>query len=349
MIFFRFWLLCFSVDGARFGTPVGKVAPEKDDDDAASRALEAAIIGLPKDIVSNAAQQHQLVEAEDAVLARPLKLRQQPKKLPTRQANKPQPMSQDQGGSKKQYPGYPGYYAPPQNYPPSAAAPVATVAPPMVPAVPEATVAPPVATTMAPAPAVSTTVAPVAPMAPVVTAAPPFAVTDLNTWKMQMESKLHRGLSSEITILNTLMKHQTQTHKQLLRFRQVMTVMGTKYQAQETLTQQQAAKIQSLEAQIAGLHQQVSTLNAKFSAYKEQYEKKWQGSQGAIDHLYKKTADALGEMNAIHDGVQKELGTMKLVSGKYPAAPNVTAPLPAQKAGQAPPLAPSPPLGPPPS
>jgi predicted RNase H-like nuclease (RuvC/YqgF family) len=124
---------------------------------------------------------------------------------------------------------------------------------------------------------------------------------------MQMEQKLHQGMTSEIKILNTLMTHQGQTHKQLLRFKQVLTVLGEKYQASEVLAQQQQAKITSLEGQLASFSQQVSTLNAKLEEYKQHYDQKLAGSSAAIDTLYKKTADALGAMNAVHAGVQQQL------------------------------------------
>lgn len=297
MIQLIFGLLWLCASGANYGNPAASVRSTHDDDDTASRTLEAAIMGLSKDLDSNATQQRKLAEAEDALLAQPLKLR----KPQSRQPEKAQPMSQHlRVDAPKQY--APSKMA---QYPP--AAPV--------------TAAPPVAATMAPV-ATAAPMATAAPVAPAVTVAPALAATDLHTWKMQMESKLHIGLSSEIKILNTLMAHQTQTHKQLLRFKHVLTVLGGKYKAQETLTQQQQAKIQSLEAQVAGLSNQVHTLNSRFSAYKQQYEGKWKGSETAIQHLYKKTADALGAMTAVHEGVQKELSSMTRVSG--PAVPNAT-------------------------
>lgn len=362
-IFLRFSLPWLCVSAARFGTPVGNVSPAEDDDEAASRALEAAIMGLPETIVSNATQERQLVAAEDAILANPPKLRKakaqgQPQRASQKEASvakKKQSRSQGSqyppsGAVAPATPGAPvapvAPAAPPPQWNSYPAAPVAPVAAPVVPAAPVATSAPSVVVPV-------TTVAPDVSAAPEVLAptgptAAPLAVADLDTWKMQMESKLHRGLSSEIKILNTLMTHQTQTHKQLIRFKQVLTVLGGKYKSQEQLAMQQAAKITNLEQQLAGLTHQVNTLNAKFDAYKKQYETKWQGSQTAIDHLYKKTADALGAMSAVHDDVQKELNVMGQPATVAPttAPPAAAAPIapvgPTQPAPPSSTIAPSP-------
>lgn len=309
MLFRSFLLPWLAASATRLGEPAGYVAPIEDNDDSASRALEAAIMGLPSDIASNSTQQQQLAAVEDAILKEAPKLRKQSKKV---QRTKQEEVVSAKVLEKKQYPSY-------------GIAPV-TVAP--------ATVAPV-------APVTTSTPPPHNAAAPVVTAAPPMVVADLDSWRMQMESKLHTGLSSEIKILNTLMAHQTQTHKQLLRFKQVLTVLGSKYQAQEQVTQQQQAKITSLESQLASVTQQVASLHAKFNAYKQQYEAKWTGSQTAIDNLYKKTADALGAMSTVHAGVQKELNAMANPATVAPGA-EVAPSLPAASTQPPMPRAPSP-------
>jgi hypothetical protein len=133
---------------------------------------------------------------------------------------------------------------------------------------------------------------------------------DYETWKVQMESKLNKGLSSEIKILNVLMKHQTVTHNQLLKFKNILAVLGGKYKSAEQLAGLQQAKITQLEQQLSALSQQVATQSAKFEAYKKHYDVKWAGSQTAIEDLYKKTANALGAMSTVHDDVQQQLSAM---------------------------------------
>jgi len=356
MTFFAFLAVCatasaaslrsvslpFPKDVKKPGAPAGApaAATVDNDDDSASRALEAAIMGigipklptlpeisvpkLQKGANSEPLKQQrmqpqwqQMQSQQQAKFSPKSKPRNQQQVQPLRQRQqqvRQAKVSSRRQGSKQgaqdgtrsaQYPSY-QYYAPP-----------GVTSPPqqMVTASPPGTGAtlPPLAVALTAAPyasstvvaTVTTTAAPY--VAPQVTAAPEL---DLGTWKYQMEQRLHSGLSSEITILNTLMTHQTQTHKQLIRFKQVLTVLGQKYQAQQQLSQQQQAKIASLEQQLAGMTQEVSSLNTKFETYKKHYDEKWAGSNTAIESLYKKTADAVGTMTALHSGVQQQFQAM---------------------------------------
>lgn len=314
--------LPFSKDEKRPAAPAGApaAAAEDDDSDSSSRALEAAIMGLPGDVVAVPKQQADVHGKEEESAKKQVRL-SKPQAHPQRQQQQIQPaktsfksqVKKTGAQSSNRAVQYPQYYPPSGAVVTSPGLPVTTAAPivasPTVSVTTPEPVAPPAVTTLAPVAqlADATTVAPSAIPSVAPTEAPGI---DLGTWKVQMEQRLHQGLSSEIKILNTLMTHQTQTHKQLIRFKQVLTVLGQKYKASELLSQQQQAKIASLEEQLASFSQQVGTLNSKFEAYKKHYDQKWAGSNTAIESLYKKTADALGAMSAVHVGVQQQLQGM---------------------------------------
>lgn len=303
------------VPGAPAGAPAAAVVEEDD-----SAALEAAIIGLPNEIA--VPQRQKAVEDEAAPQAKRSKektmLTKPQQKQPKPQKLQPQPfreVQQAKASDKKHHKKksaqankheaqYPYYGTPPAYVAPSVAPTISTTMEPM--------------TTFAPTSATAVTAGPVPGSAAPVTVGP---VADYGSWKMQMEQKLHNGLSSEIKILNTLMTHQTATHQQLLKFKQVLSILSQKYQAQTALSQQQQQKIASLEQQLAGFRNQMTDLNAKFEAYKQVYEQKWMGSQTAIDDLYKKTADALGAMTSVHNDVQQQLGAMSTTAAPPAGTP----------------------------
>eukprot|EP00746_Dinoflagellata_sp_MGD_P009761 gnl/MRDRNA2_/MRDRNA2_119961_c0_seq1.p1 gnl/MRDRNA2_/MRDRNA2_119961_c0~~gnl/MRDRNA2_/MRDRNA2_119961_c0_seq1.p1 ORF type:complete len:358 (+),score=88.71 gnl/MRDRNA2_/MRDRNA2_119961_c0_seq1:205-1278(+) len=332
--------LPFPKEEKRPAAPAGApaAAAEDDDTDSSSRALEAAIMGLSSDIVAPTQQQKAAHGKEVESAKKQMELnkhqvhpqRQQQQVQPAKTFFKAQTKTRGAQSSNRAVQ-YPQYYPASGSVVSSPAVPVTTAAPivasPSVSVTTPEPFAPPAVTTSAPiaefavattlAPSVATSVAPGMATALATTAAPQI---DLGTWKVQMEQRLHQGLSSEIKILNTLMTHQTQTHKQLIRFKQVLTVLGQKYKASELLSQQQQAKIASLEQQLAGFSQQVGTLNAKFEAYKKHYDQKWAGSNTAIESLYKKTADALGAMSAVHVGVQQQLQGMTTAAPGLPSS-----------------------------
>lgn len=159
---------------------------------------------------------------------------------------------------------------------------------------------------------------------------PAFAV-----WVANMESKLHNGLAAEIKFLNTLMKQQSMTHAQLIKFKQIMGDLSVKYQASQQQAAAEQTKVKDLESKMGVLSGQVAGLQHMFQQYKQEYAAKWKTTEDSLGALWAQTSQAMTAMSTVHAQAQNQLDALE----GSPPVPPPTAATPTQAVTTLPPVA----------
>lgn len=151
----------------------------------------------------------------------------------------------------------------------------------------------------------------------------PVSASDpaFSLWVAGMESKLHNGLAAEIKFLNTLMRQQSMSHAQLLKFKQIMTDMSVKYQASQKTMYVEQQKVKDLEMKMGTLNKQVTDLQKLFSLFKTEYSKKWATTEDSLGKLWSQTSQAMAAMSTVNAEAQGQLDALTAATTVAPVAP----------------------------
>lgn len=139
-------------------------------------------------------------------------------------------------------------------------------------------------------------------------------------WVAGMESKLHNGLAAEIKFLNTLMRQQSMSHAQLLKFKSIMTDMSVKYQASQKTAIAEQQKVKVLELKMGELNKQVTDLQKLFSLFKTEYSKKWATTEDSLGKLWSQTSQAMAAMSTVNAEAQTQLDALTAATTVAPVA-----------------------------